>query len=100
MQEMDKSETRTFDDGVGDSGVVAVVTVDSAHPHHLRAGWLLLADTDDVLLRVHEVGRVVVHVGDSHAHRHTSTARWATLVSGLRDQFVHVLRLPVQWHSR
>lgn len=89
-------ERDTFENRVGDGRVLAEVGVQSPHPRHFRARWLLLPHADHVPLRIHDFGRVVVHVEDRDLEGHPGRPRRSSLIPGLEHELVHPLRFPVQ----
>lgn len=97
----DRAVTVTFEYGIRERRVVALVRVGRLDGDHLDAGRLLFADGHHVLLRVHDHGRVVVDVRHGHLDLDALAPAPdpAVLVPGLDDRLVPGPRLAVQRFS-
>lgn len=85
-------------DGVGDGRVLAVIDIDGLDANHLRAGALLLAHANHVLLRVDDFRRIVVHVQHADLQGNSRTPAGCALIPRLNHQVVHFVQFTVQWH--
>lgn len=78
----------SFQYRVRDRSVVAVVTIDGTDFYHFSTGSLLFTNTYHILLRIDNIGCIVINVGNDYVNGNASATIWGSLITCFSYQVV------------